>query len=640
MSVLRLLPELPLLRRELSELSARRRTYVFRVFCVTVIIAAVMWKISVVFRDLELNNPGPVWTLPVRLLGWGERLFTELSEILFIAVQLLMPALVSGVITMEKERNTLGLLFVTRLSPLRIVLEKLGSRLLPMLTLLLITFPMLALAYSLGGLEWRWLLATFWLLFWECLLWSAAGLLCSAYFRTSAGACLASYGLVTLNFVGMWTGWANVWTPFGIWRGLHPVLLLGNPGLSGASAWWVAAATLMWSTLPTVVLVLSGLQATRVFLVRRAFSEHGGLLLRFFRRLDAGFECLNGAFGGVQLFSGAGALPESEPIVWRERRRGAMGSSRYLLRLLLLLELPTLLFCVWYAIEGANCEVQGLLEIVWFGWWLVALLVISVRASTLISSERSSETLDILLSTPLTGREILRQKVRGLQWLLLVLSVPILTVSLTFLAMWLLAGELTEAVFCERWIQPIGYIVMTLFSTWTVLQLLLWLAVFAGGGARTQVRSVVRAVSVSVGWLLVSWFVVGSAKTEDGAGYFPNAATPVWQHSQLPQGDVVRWLFRLDGALQASHQVLRSGSPQLYGLLESSAFRRVHAARDSGELLAFGGVVLNWHFLLMCLIRWWVLRGVCGMLGRSDFVGAGRGLRFRRRRAIVGGLFL
>ncbi|MFO0060710.1 MAG: hypothetical protein ACK57O_07520, partial [Planctomyces sp.] len=112
---LRLLPELPLLRRELSELSARRRTYVIRVLSAVVIVA--------------------------------------------------------GVITMEKERKTLGLLFVTRPSPLMIVLEKPGSRLLPMLTLLLITFPMLAFAYSLGGLDRLWLLATFWLLFRECLLW-------------------------------------------------------------------------------------------------------------------------------------------------------------------------------------------------------------------------------------------------------------------------------------------------------------------------------------------------------------------------------------------------------------------------------------------------------------------------------------
>ncbi|MFN9037956.1 MAG: hypothetical protein ACK5YO_16755, partial [Planctomyces sp.] len=88
---------------------------------------------------------------------------------------------------MEKERKTLGLLFVTRLSPLVIVLEKPGSRLLPMLTLLLITFPMLAFAYSLGGLDRLWLLATFWLLFRECLLWSGSpqlyGLLESSAFR-------------------------------------------------------------------------------------------------------------------------------------------------------------------------------------------------------------------------------------------------------------------------------------------------------------------------------------------------------------------------------------------------------------------------------------------------------------------------
>jgi ABC-type transport system involved in multi-copper enzyme maturation permease subunit len=191
-NISRLIPELPLLRRELSELSARRRTYVFRVLSAVVIVAGVMWKTSVVFRDLELNSPGPAWSFPARVLGWGERLFTELAEVLFVAVQLLMPALVSGAITMEKERNTLGLLFVTRLSPLMIVLEKPGSRLLPMLTLLLITFPMLAFAYSLGGLDRLWLLATFWLLFWECLLWAAVLSSMDCWSRLRFGGCMRS----------------------------------------------------------------------------------------------------------------------------------------------------------------------------------------------------------------------------------------------------------------------------------------------------------------------------------------------------------------------------------------------------------------------------------------------------------------
>ena len=63
-----------------------------------------------------------------------------------------VPAVVSGALTAEKERNTLQLLFLTKLGPWTILLEKLFSRLVPVATFLLVSLPLLFIAYLWGGL--------------------------------------------------------------------------------------------------------------------------------------------------------------------------------------------------------------------------------------------------------------------------------------------------------------------------------------------------------------------------------------------------------------------------------------------------------------------------------------------------------
>ncbi|WP_230685503.1 hypothetical protein, partial [Streptococcus pneumoniae] len=62
-----------------------------------------------------------------------------------------MPAMSVGAITLEKEKNTLTLLFLTRLGPWTILFEKYLARVVNMASYLLITLPLFGIAYSLGG---------------------------------------------------------------------------------------------------------------------------------------------------------------------------------------------------------------------------------------------------------------------------------------------------------------------------------------------------------------------------------------------------------------------------------------------------------------------------------------------------------
>lgn len=396
MKIPRLIPELPLLRRELIELSARRRTYVVRSLGALVLLGWVVYLVNNSLMELmgfQLQGLGGRGAMS--LLGAGSILFPRLVPPLFFAVQLLMPSLVCGSITTEKERNTLGTLFVTRLSPLTIVLEKLGSRLIPMLTFLLLSFPVLAFVYSLGGVDQRLLWSTLWLVFWECLLYGSIGLMCSAWYTTTVGAFVASYVLAAVLFT--LTRLAGGWfpTPAVIWNSVLLVSTQGGfQGLRAPLYEWMMRFSLrpMWvvfvATLPTIFTVVFCLTMTRVLLYRRAFVSQASLLLRVFRRLDAFFQGLNERAGGVQVIADRESLPAFDPVAWREREKKSLGRARYLIRMLVALEFPTLFVCLMAVMYGAVERSRGGLSALWAVAWLLALMIVSVKAATLISSER------------------------------------------------------------------------------------------------------------------------------------------------------------------------------------------------------------------------------------------------------------
>ena len=87
----------------------------------------------------------------------------------------------AGALAQEKERETLGLLFLTDLTPWELILQKYIGRLIPMLTLLFLSLPLLAVTYSLGGVSANMLYSSAMTLFLTCLWVGALALECSAH---------------------------------------------------------------------------------------------------------------------------------------------------------------------------------------------------------------------------------------------------------------------------------------------------------------------------------------------------------------------------------------------------------------------------------------------------------------------------
>src|SRR5258708_512368 len=136
---------LPLLAKELIEQAARKRTYVVRVlYAALLFIAAYLFF----YDTLRIGKASPL-----AVLGRGQNMFSALVALQFAGVYFFMPALTCAVLTHEKETASLQLLFLTRLGPWTILFEKLVSRLIPMFGFLLLSLPLLAFAYSLGGIS-------------------------------------------------------------------------------------------------------------------------------------------------------------------------------------------------------------------------------------------------------------------------------------------------------------------------------------------------------------------------------------------------------------------------------------------------------------------------------------------------------
>lgn len=631
MRIPRLVPELPLLRRELTELSARKRTYVVRSLGAMVLLAWVLWVSQNVLSAWQQQQQqqrgmwafgGALGVPAASLMGAGEVLFPRLVPLLFLAVQLLMPSMVCGSITIEKERNTLGTLFVTRLTPLTIVFEKLLSRLVPMLTFLLLTFPMLAFVYSLGGVDQRVLLATIWLILWECLLYASIGLMCSAWYTTTVGAFVASYVLSAVIFTLIRLNPSLVPTPYVIWQLLMGALT-GPFGWQSGSIMAGAAVTSfaaragqepIWVTfvltIPAMLTVVFCVMTTRFLLYRRAFVSQSSLLLRAFRMLDSFFQRLNDRAGGVQIIADRESYPDEDPVTWREREKKSMGRARYLIRILVVLEFPTLFVCLMSVMYSVNSNTSSGLTPLWLLAWLLALMIVTVKGSTLISSERTRETLDALLSTPMTGRDILLQKVAGMRRLLLVLATPILTVNLTLVMMTVQSGLGVSLANLNQLMWLLAYAVLSVFSTWTTLQLLAWLAVLVGSRARAQARSVFTAVTVALGLAGVSWFVVGQERIFAGQLEQRGAL-------EITVGNAVRQLFRIDGSLQATQSLLWSMAPRPYGYSIESLEGLYDINFPLLRLFLCLGVVA-WHWILQRTLRALVLRRSQWLLGRVD----------------------
>lgn len=479
---MKLLPELPLLRRELTELANRKRTYVIRILGALVILffVFVMYERAMSSRLGMGLQPG---INP--MLGIGGTIFSQVAPTLFVIIEILMPALCCAAIAYEKESNTIGTLLLTKLSPLTIVLEKFLSRIVPMLTLLLLSFPVLAHVFSLGGVDTDLLLGTIWLLLCECFLLGSMALLCSAWFPTTVSAFTGSYIITALVLILIFPLELQTWIPSGIWHSYF----------GGQTPNTITTAALYVRSIPALLLTGFFLLLTRFLLVRRAFTSQSSVLLKVFKVVDRFFHWLNErTTGGIELTKDSSSYPVSDPVAWRERSKKSLGKARYLFRILVLLQVPTIFICGIAATNSAYQEFAGMYVLLTILWALAALIV-CMKAATLMVSERAHQTLESLLACPMTAREIFLQKIDGMKRLTIVMAVPVLTVHLTLFLVQADFGTIGFGLVAD-----LLYLAIAVCNTFLFLSFITWMSAGIGLKFHSQIKAVLTAAMAVTVW--------------------------------------------------------------------------------------------------------------------------------------------
>lgn len=608
---------LPLLAKELIEQSARRRTYAIRTLYAVLLFAfalLIFW--ASVYQEV---------TSPLDVLGRGREIFMAVVMLQVGGVFLFMPAITCGVITAEKERNTIGLLLLTRLGPTTILLEKLLGRLVPMGTFLLLSLPLMGFAYSLGGITQQQVWVAIWALAITAVQVGALALACSAFFRTTVQSFIATY---VLGFL-MYFGWGFLCEMSDTLRVVNEVWTRTYVGLVNAVAWTVwpfsgeppqfdmyatEFSTLLlgplqllerWNmdlwhviprSLPACASVVVLFLLARLFVVRRAFVPPRNLLLKFFHRLDELFQRINQnrVTKGIVLIRESTRLPDDDPVAWRETRKKSLGTTRYLVRIFIVTEVPVLLLCTSVAMTDMGQFSSGASEavsLVLFLFWILTALLVCVKGATLISGERSHETLDVLLSTPIGSEDLLRQKFRGVRRLMLVLACPLLTIILfqAYFRMALWPSALGGYGNYRRDADPLLYLTASLPTVAIYLPLMAWVSFAIGLGVRSQTRAIFGALAAVAGWCTVP--LILAICLHEGPWHFRYGQSPVNYTFLLSPASIIAYAEFSD-----------------LGDLNSTPWRA-----------AIGNALLYWGILLG--IRQWCLSTAARRLGRAERAG-------------------
>jgi len=487
---------LPMLGKELVEQAARKRTYVTRT-----LYAALLFGIGALILYEELGST----INPLYMLGRGRELFLIIVALQFAGIYIFLPALMCGVIAQEREKDSLVLLLLTDLRPWELLFEKYLSRLLPMLYYLLLALPLMAVAYSFGGFSTNEIISAVLMTVVTCIQVGALSLAMSAYCRSVASAFIATYAVgaaiyllpllcvvalailthSTVNqiadeeFVLMFMPFFWFYKAGGDWA----ELILG----------------MFASLLPAGIALL----LARYWLVNRALVRPGNALLTVFKTLDRFFHRANRVTGGIVLYQSKETLPEDRPVAWWELTKRGVGKAHYLFRILTVFLLPVLFIIVSviaFSRPGRTNQIEVLSGTL-FVVWPLALLFMSAQSASVFATDRSRQTLDVLLTTPMAGRQILLEKTAALKRLAAILLVPVLLTIGT--EVWWETWPWTSVGYGgeHNFIRATRYLSVALGMALISFPLVGWFSIWVGMYIRNQLRAIVTAIVLLLLWI-------------------------------------------------------------------------------------------------------------------------------------------
>lgn len=401
------------------------------------------------------------------------QVFMYVSLVQLFLMSFIAPVFCAGAITQEKDANTYHILLTTPLSNAQIVLGSLFSRIYFIWVLLIAGLPIFGITMIYGGVTTTEVFLSFGLAACTGLITGALAIAISFLKVGTRRTIFAFFVGIALYMLGVWAIGVSNWgqlpeaptgtSYFGTARQLkmswlapiHPFLALAavtgqtpppDPAELGRFGWpwrWMLAnpsgGYILLTTLGSLVLVLLSL-----FVVRRSLKEGESTLTAWLNALLRR--------SPVEEVRRKPRRVWNNPIAWRESETRASAGGRSWLRWVLSFAglIAGLVLLIgfeshWWGLTAANPtridSIQDwLIKLIWVQFAVVLLVVTNTAASSL-TREKESQTLEMLLTTPLTSADIALGTVKGLMWFVLpLLAAPMITLTLFVIADLLRAG--------------------------------------------------------------------------------------------------------------------------------------------------------------------------------------------------------
>jgi ABC-type transport system involved in multi-copper enzyme maturation permease subunit len=422
-------------------------------------------------------------TPPIRALAQlGQSFYIAVAGTQLVLVLLAAPAATAGAICLDRARGTLAHMLMTDLSNVEIVLGKLAARLVPVLALVACTLPMMEVLTLIGGIDPAALWGAFFVSVAVAILGCSLALIFSLWVGKTHEALLATYAVWCLwllagpmiGLVSSTIGW-TLPTPV---RTADPFFLVLAPYMWPGQVTW---SHYLWFITVTgaisVFLVVLSILRIRAVCTRESVRKRSRLMSELGRQslwrvLAHRLPWINPSL-------------DRNPVLWREWRRHrpstwARGVMAIYVGLSLFFSILTI---VW---GGRPALFVNGLQVA------VGLLFLSVTASTSLAEERVRGSLDLLMSTSLSTREIVLGK-----WLGAFRVVPLLAILPTFVC-----GVLAYQSDGGPW-WAVGMFVYMLCAGAAVTSLGLAMATWFSRPARAVGVTVTLYVLVTVGWFFL-----------------------------------------------------------------------------------------------------------------------------------------
>lgn len=184
----------PVILKELKGRMRNRQGFV----TMTTYLMLIGFFVTTIYLTLSTESSSAA---PGQLQTIGKVLFGTVVLLELLMISFIGPALTSGAISSERERQTFDLLHISLLSPLELVFGKLSSAVFYLLLLIFAAIPVQSLAFFMGGVGIAEMIVSTLMLVVTAVFYCALGLFFSSFAKRTLTSTVVTYGSNLLSFV-------------------------------------------------------------------------------------------------------------------------------------------------------------------------------------------------------------------------------------------------------------------------------------------------------------------------------------------------------------------------------------------------------------------------------------------------------